>query len=349
MTYRLDHFPGRSFSHAGKEHLYFGGTAYLGLATLPEFKERFIKNVSHYGTDYGASRLSNVQLDVYERTESYLASLAGAEACISLSSGYLAGQFTARFFASPTYRRFYAPGTHTALHLENDKNFTDYTELAEALKQNEAQGNGTAVVFLDSIDFFGKHYPDYKALKGLPLSNTILVVDDSHGLGIIGTQGSGCYPSLIQLGAKEQLVCGSLSKGFGVQGGVVLGNGNILDAMRASAFFGGASPASPAAMATLAESSKILHKQRQILQEHQAIFQEALTPLGSFFSFNNGHPAYSFEDQKLAQHLMRHYLIPTNFKYPSDAESTMSRLVLSAGHYPSDIKKLTQILDEYFN
>ena len=114
MAQYVDSFPGREITIAGKKHLYFGGTAYLGLQTDDSFKKLFMENVRKYGTNYGASRKSNVRLSVFRKAERHLSTLVGAEACVTLSSGYLAAQFTAQALNVKTHRFFYAPNSHPA-------------------------------------------------------------------------------------------------------------------------------------------------------------------------------------------------------------------------------------------
>ncbi|MGB3151427.1 MAG: pyridoxal phosphate-dependent aminotransferase family protein, partial [Maribacter sp.] len=196
MAINLDSFPGREIFIEGKPHLYYGGTAYLGLQTLPEFQELFIENIKTYGTNYGASRKSNVRLSVFEEAESHLANLVGSEACITFSSGYLAGQFISKFLLDKQHKFYYAPNTHSALYQKKQKVFVTYSNLLISLESHLSLAKSvTPVIFLDAIDFTGANYPDFEDLKTLPFNKCILVVDDSHGIGIVGSNGQGVYNS----------------------------------------------------------------------------------------------------------------------------------------------------------
>ncbi|MEO2052679.1 MAG: pyridoxal phosphate-dependent aminotransferase family protein, partial [Allomuricauda sp.] len=92
MAYPIDHIPDRQIYIDGKPHLYFGGTAYLGVQNHPEFIKIFTKNIKAHGLQYGASRRSNVFLPVYGKAEHVLANWVGGEAGLTLSSGDLAAQ-----------------------------------------------------------------------------------------------------------------------------------------------------------------------------------------------------------------------------------------------------------------
>ena len=218
----IDSFPGREILIQNTKYLYFGGTAYLGLQTDEKFQNLYIENIKKYGTNYGASRKSNIRISIYDKAEHYLAKLVGSEACVSMSSGYLAGQFIGQFLNNSRNKFFYSPNTHSALYLSNQtknkpKSYITFTALNIALRDHiEKNDSVTPVVFLDSIDFSGANFPDFEGLKALPLKNVILVVDDSHGIGITGINGGGVFKRIKKLNPKELIVCCSLGKGFGV-------------------------------------------------------------------------------------------------------------------------------------
>ena len=52
MAYPIQSIPDREILVDGKPHLYFGGTAYLGLQNYAPFKELYLSNVSKYGMHY---------------------------------------------------------------------------------------------------------------------------------------------------------------------------------------------------------------------------------------------------------------------------------------------------------
>ncbi len=346
MAYKVDSFPGREITVNGKQHRYFGGTSYLGLQTDAEFQDLFVRNIRRYGTNYGASRKSNVQISIYEEAEGYLADLVGSEACITLSSGYLAGQFVAQSLYTKAHRFFYAPNTHSALYKTKIRPFATFTALNITVREHLAcEKNKTIpVVFLDAIDFSGCNYPYFEALQILPLKDIILVVDDSHGIGVVGKDGGGVYKILSQLKPKELLVCCSLGKGFGVQAGAIFGTKNRITEFMKTTFFGGASPAVPAAMATLLEAKDIYTEKRVLLKGHIDYFTNNLK-YSNTFHYMDAHPAFTFSNVQLTEYLVAHKIIVTSFPYPDDHAHLMSRIVLSAGHKQEDIKHLLHCLN----
>ncbi|HDZ13794.1 hypothetical protein LCGC14_1072770 [marine sediment metagenome] len=346
MTHYIDSFPGRTISIQGRTYLYFGGTAYLGLQTDSTFQNLFIENIKRFGTNYGASRKSNIKLSIFEEAERHLARQVGAKSCVTVSSGYLAGQLVAQSMTSKAHRFFYAPNAHSALYPIKSKSYTTFTALNIALREHlRVQNDIVPVVFLDAIDFSGCNYPDFTPLKMLPLDKIILVVDDSHGIGIVGDNGGGVFSILNQLQIKELLVCCSLGKGFGIQAGAVFGKVERISQLMDTSFFGGASPAAPAALATLLEAEQIYTENREQLHKHIARFQGSLKNPEKFNGMV-GHPAFSFSDVQLTEYLEQEGIILTNFPYPEQHSQLMSRIVISAHHKDDDIDKLTTLLNE---
>jgi len=109
----VDHLPGRTLHANGRAYLYCSGTGYLGIARNPAFAELVVAGISRYGTNYSSSRSSSVQLRIYAEAEAYLAAYAGAEAALTVSSGYLAGQLAVAALAEAG-RFKYEPGAHPA-------------------------------------------------------------------------------------------------------------------------------------------------------------------------------------------------------------------------------------------
>ena len=346
MAHYIDSFPGRTISIQGKRYLYFGGTAYLGLQTDNTFQKLFIENIKRFGTNYGASRKSNIRLAIFEEAERHLARKVGAKSCVTVSSGYLAGQLVAQTLTGKAHRFFYAPNAHSALYPIKAKSYTTFTALNIAVREHlRIQKDIVPVVFLDAIDFSGCNYPNFTPLKMLPLDQVILVVDDSHGIGIVGENGSGVFSILNQLKIKELLVCCSLGKTYGIQAGAVFGNLERISQLMETSFFGGASPAAPAALATLLEAEEMYTERRQQLHKNIARFQDSLKNPKKFNGMV-GHPAFSFSDVQLTEYLEHEGIILTNFPYPEEHSQLMSRIVISAHHHDADIDKLSTLLND---
>ncbi|MBT8311685.1 MAG: pyridoxal phosphate-dependent aminotransferase family protein [Flavobacteriaceae bacterium] len=348
MTDFVDQFPGPRITLNGKPFLYFGGTAYLGLQHDPDFHELYIQNIRRYGTHYGASRKSNLRMKIFDTAEQMLSKKIGADSALTLSSGYLVGQLLATYFHTPGFSPFYAPGCHAALFQTEQAPFTSYQDLALALKEHLSRNTDSIpVIFFDTLESKEAYFPDFEALKKLPLDRCILVADDSHGFGILGERGMGAYARLSEFAPRALLVCFSLGKAIGIPAGAVIGSKNLVEALKRTVFFGAASPASPAGLATLTQAWELLLNKRKNLIANVEHFLSGISNKNPFW-FTPGIPAFSYQDPGLTAFLKEQSIIVTHFHYPNEEAEPTSRIVITAAHEIHEIDKLTQSINAYF-
>ena len=343
----LDQFPGPRFNVKSIPHLYFGGTAYLGLQADPDFQKCYMTNISRYGTHYGASRNANVQLGIYNEAEQLLTEVVGAEAALTLSSGYLAGQLLANYFKGPDYALFYTRESHAALYSGKTPTSYSYSELKEVLEKHLANKKTTPVLFLDTLENEEASYPHFEALRNLPVSQSIIVADDSHGFGVMGKEGTGAYSVLAELKPKALLVCFSLGKAIGIPAGAVVGSYEMITKLAKTEFFGAASPASPAGLATLIQSWGVIQNRSRQLQNYISLFLSLLENQDSFH-FVPGQPAFGYQNPGLTEFLMQKKVLVTHFHYPNEDSEPTSRIVLTAAHSEKEIRRLAQLISQYF-
>jgi 7-keto-8-aminopelargonate synthetase-like enzyme len=348
MSYRINSYPGRVIIIDQKEQLYFGGTSYLGMQDDEDFKKLFCTNVLKYGTNYGASRESNIRIGVYEEAEASLAQWVGSEACISLSSGYLAGQLVRTHFNTSEYTLFYGPNAHTALQSNNAKLYSSFSSLVSAIKEHLQSKKEIPVILLDTIDYIANTYPNGGFLQDLPLEECILVADDSHGIGVLSDEGSGAFKSLLSLNPKELLVCCSLGKAMALQAGAIFTNKANAKALRSSNFYSGASPSAPAYLATYLQAGDLYNAKRKKLEKNMDLFSETVTDLTPFNRIP-GHPVFGFNNPSMIAYLKAHNVVISNFEYDSDQNDHPSRIVLSAAHTSRDILKLSDLINGFCN
>src|SRR5690606_13391759 len=152
--------------------------------------------------------------------------------CLTMSSGYLAAQLVIQTLLQRGHRLFSAPNAHTALHLNGVIKTESFEDLADRLQKEIHRGGPMPVLLFDTIDFSGNQFPHFNALKKLPLEKIMLVGDDSHGIGIVGEDGKGCYGMLKKLNPAKLMVCCSLGKGLGVLAGAIFGDEQEIGMLR---------------------------------------------------------------------------------------------------------------------
>lgn len=333
--------------HKGALYTYFGGTNYLGLYHHFKFKRKMLKGVLKYGVHFGASRKSNVGLDIFDKAEHKLAKLCGSKAALTVSSGFLAGQLVASLFDEKNYKFFYSPNTHPALERQKYKEYKDYESFIDAINNHlKKENNKIPVVFFDTVDFFGNNYPNYNWFKDIPLNQCILIADDSHGIGITENAG-GSYDLIKTFKPKELIVCCSLGKGFGIGAGAILGDKKRIKKIEETSFFGGASPASPGQLYTFTKSFEIYEKQYKKLHRNIKFFLEQLNHADQFI-YHPNHPAFGFQNDELCNYLEANRILVTKFNYPTEKDPLMCRIVITARHTKMDIEQLTQHINTHF-
>ena len=347
----LDHLPGRTLTAHGRDYLFCSGTSYLGMARNAAFAELVQEGMSRYGTNYSSSRHSNLQLAVFEEAEQLLRTQTGAEAALTVSSGYLAGQMAVR--ALVNHGRFeYAPGTHPAAWLAEHPAATSkplsYEAWSQQLLDNLASMPPEPVVIVsNSLDPLRVARYDFRWTADLPTDRSItLLLDDSHGFGVIGQDGAGIISEIEVPASVRLVVVSSLGKACGVPGGVVLSDETFVAQLRRSGFFGASSPVVPAYLYAFARATPLYRHARAQLQANLAQFAQAVEAL-SLFNFAPDFPVFYTPLDALAPFLEKHDVLISSFAYPTPADPCITRVVLSSLHTSDDIELVAELVRSF--
>ncbi|GAB2527381.1 aminotransferase class I/II-fold pyridoxal phosphate-dependent enzyme [Spirosoma aerophilum] len=343
----IDQLPNRTVRHNGQDYLFFSGTAYLGIPQHPAFHQLMMESMQRYGTVFGSSRNGNVRIRVYEEAEAKLAAGIGAESALTLSSGMMAGQVISQWLRSQNTTFVYAPHAHPALWHQP---VVDLPQLpfgewvAQLPGQLQALPPGPVAILMNSLDAVCSDYYTFDWIDNLPDDRPItLVVDDSHGLGVLN-QGRGIWPQISHhtSAAKNQLTVlgtGSLAKGMGLPGGVVFGDADTIQTLRQSAFFGACSPIAPACLDAYLRADALYAEGYERLQANIQLAEKLLLPTG-LFRHATGYPVFYTEQDELYTDLLEHDILIYSFAYPTPAHRANTRIVISAFHELSDIQQV---------
>ncbi|GAB2603614.1 aminotransferase class I/II-fold pyridoxal phosphate-dependent enzyme [Spirosoma areae] len=350
--FEINHLPNRTIRHNGQPYLFFSGTAYLGLPQHPAFQKLMVESVNQYGTVFGSSRNGNLRLAIYEEAEAKLAASVvdtGAEApsALTLSSGMMAGQVVINWLRGQGVSFLYAPNAHPALWHEPvvvlpGLSFADWA--AQLPDQLRAMPPGPVAILTNSLDAVWSAYYPFDWLADLPHDRFItLVVDDSHGLGLLNN-GRGVWPQISgkfdSIGQPVQLlVTASLAKAMGMPGGVIFGDAESMAALRQTAFFGASSPMPPAYLAAYGRADTLIDEGRERLRQNILLAEKLLLPTG-LFHHATGYPVFFTERDDLYSFLLNNGIIIYSFAYPTAADRANTRIVISAFHEIEDIEQL---------
>ena len=282
----------------GQKSLNFCSNNYLGLANHPRIVAAAKQATDEFGVGPAAVRSIAGTMDLHIQLEERMAHFKGVDAAISFQSG-----FNANLAAIP------------ALIGKNDVIFSD--ELNHASIIDGCRLSRSKIVRFNHCDpahleaQLGEHRKDYQhamvitdgvfSMDGdiAPLDeiyqvtqnhDAILMVDDAHGEGVLGRGGRGIVDHF-DLHGKVDIEVGTLSKAFGVVGGVVAGNEAIVEWLRqrgrpflfSSAMTVPDAAACLAAIDLLEESTELVDR----LWENTRYFKREMSSLG----FDTGNSA----------------------------------------------------------
>lgn len=335
---QVSEIPNRMIYKDGEEFLYFGGTNYLGVTTLPEFQSMLLAGFQKWGTSYGSSRSANICLDIYKTGEDLLAQQMGTEAAVTVSSGMLAGKLALEQLQHSSDLVFHFPNTHPALLHPFSLPLIQNGKLNPFLLDPTVSRIG---IVADAIPSLKVTPLDLGILKDIREGIEItLVLDESHSIGILGDQGQGVLGQYDLPNVRHKISIASLGKALGLSGGVIAGDSQFIGEIKKLQNFVGASGMNPAFLETFVNAQSLYYSQRQQLKENLNYVADYLIP-NDALTFVKDYPAIYFDHSELLQMLLESNIIPTSFPYPT-ASGKLSRIVISAHHTKGDLDKMIQ-------
>ncbi|MEU7055900.1 8-amino-7-oxononanoate synthase [Streptomyces sp. NPDC046197] len=262
---------------------------YLGLARHPEVTEGAAAAARTWGGGATGSRLVTGSTELHRELEDELADFCGFEAALVFSSGYAANLAAVTALAPHGSLIVSDAGNHASL-IDGCRLARGTTQVVahadpEAVRKALDTHDGPAVVVSDTVfSVDGDAAPLAAFAAACRDHGAGLVVDDAHGLGVLGDGGCGAPQAAGLAGAGDVVVTATLSKSLGSQGGAVLGPAPVIDhlvnAARTFIFDTGLAPAAAgAALAAL----RLLRREPERAARARAVAAELharLTALG---------------------------------------------------------------------
>lgn len=220
----------------GKELLNFCSNDYLGLANHPQIVAAFLKGAEHYGVGSGSAHLVCGHSQAHHALEEELAAFTGRSRALLFSTGYMANMGVISALVGPGDSVLEDRLNHASLldgGLLSRAQFkryrhADIDDLADKL--DDSRGNRLIVtdgVF--SMDGDLAPLPDMVALARR--KRATLMIDDAHGIGILGQNGGGVSQ---HYGLSEQdapVLMGTLGKALGTFGAFVAGSDELIETL----------------------------------------------------------------------------------------------------------------------
>ena len=220
----------------GKKVLNFCANNYLGLANHPRIVKAAIEAAEKYGVGPGAVRTIAGTLDLHLELEKKLAKFKRVEKAITFQSGFSANLATIPALVGKEDVIFSDRLNHASIidgcRLAKSKiipyDHCSPASLKEKLDQHRGEYRRALVVTDGVFSMDGDVAPldeIYEVTRGY---DVILMVDDAHGEGVLGEGGRGIVDHF-NLHGKVDVEVGTLSKAFGVVGGVVAGDPLVVE------------------------------------------------------------------------------------------------------------------------
>jgi glycine C-acetyltransferase len=355
-----------------REFIRMNSNSYLGLSLRPELIEAEEAAVRAYGTGPGAVRFISGTYAPHIELERKLAAFHGREAAMIFSSAYATVMGTLTPLITRETMVISDELNHNsiinAIRLSRplDKSVYPHNDL-QALEEQIVGAKGRAkrvMVITDGIfSMRGDHAPLAEIMEIARrhdhefLENILVVVDDSHGVGAFGKTGRGTEEYTAS--PPADILIGTLGKAFGVNGGYVVSNAQVIRYLRETApFYIYSNPITPGEAQAAVAGLEILDSPqgRELMDRLRALtkrFESGLVAAG-FEVIPGEHPVVPLlvrdtaKTRELVRHLHDHGILATGLAYPVVPQGDEKiRFQVNADHTEADIDRVLAVLREY--
>lgn len=352
----------------GKPVVNFSSNDYLGLTNHPAVKEAAKHAVDAFACGLSSSRPQATTRE-HARLEERLARWMGFEKCLLFTTGYQAMLGTLAALADKdttlvldAYSHacildgaFLAAGVPKNGPEIRFFNHNSAKSLERILKTRERKNALVVCEGVYSLDGDTAHLREFVEL--CDRYDAPLIVDDAHGTGTVGTTGRGTLEAM-GLRGKVPLVVSTLSKTFGGIGGLLFGDGEVVEHVQHAArsfLFSAALPVPVVAAASTILDMLEADGERLVAELHEKAryFRDGLTRAGFDLGASNTHimPVMCREERKtLFMHvaLLECGVLMVPLTYPSvKLGEERLRVNVTRGHTQEDLDRALVLLREY--
>ena len=338
----------------GRDVINMCANNYLGLANHPRVRAAAQQAIDNYGVGPGAVRSIAGTMSLHVELEQRLAAFKHAEACITFQSGFTANLATIPALVGPGDLIFSDELNHASiidgcrLSRAETVRFA-HADVADLRRQIDSRSDyRRRLIITDGVFSMDGDIAPLDAICDVAEAYGImLMVDDAHGEGVLGRGGRGIVDHF-GLHGRVDVEVGTLSKAFGVVGGLVAGKAIIIEWLRqrgrpflfSSAMTAPDAAACIEAVAILSESTELIDR----LWSNADLFRREMQAMG----FNTGYsqtpivPVMLGEAplaQQFSRRLFEEGVFAMAIGYPTVAQGKARiRVMNSAAHSHSDIE-----------
>ncbi len=220
----------------GQKILNFCSNDYLGLANHPSVVQAFKSAVDDYGVGSGSAHLICGHSYAHHALEEELAAFTGRDRALLFSTGYMANLGVLSALVGKGDSIFEDRLNHASLldgGLQSGAKFKRYAHAnAEHLDTQLQKASNRKLIVTDGVFSMDGDFAPLNTLSNTARTHDAwLMVDDAHGLGVIGAKGGGL---LDYYGLKQDdvpVLMGTLGKGLGTFGAFIAGSDVLIETL----------------------------------------------------------------------------------------------------------------------
>lgn len=264
---------------------------YLGFSQHPKVIKSAQDHTKKWGVSTTGARLANGSRAFHTELEERLAAWLGKEACFVHSAGYISCMSAVSAFATKGDVVVVDRNVHSSLWSGIGLSGASVERFAHndpfdlrSVLTTEDPDAPKMVVFEGVYSMEGHVARLPEIMDAVSGSNAFMVMDDAHGVGVMGPQGRGTAAHF-GLQGEVDVICGSLSKSLGSVGGFVAGSREVIEYLRTHSkqtIFSAA--LSPATAGAAIRSLQLLDEEREHLEQLWAntrYYKQMLAEIGA--------------------------------------------------------------------
>lgn|SRR3990167_133054 len=346
-----------------KNLINFSSNDYLGLSTHPFIKDAFIEGVRNYGFGSGSSAMISGYFEPQRKLEDKFAEYLGRDRAILFNSGYHANlgviQAIANRHSSILSDRLCHASIMDGIQLSRAKHVRyqhcDVNHVNHLIKKNSSIN----LIITESVfSMEGDIAPIAQLAKIAQENHALLMVDDAHGIGVIGNSAKGiCDYTDITSNDIDCLIT-PLGKAVGSIGALVSGNEELMEIiLQFARTYTYTTALPPAVVVAILASFEIMQAEnwrRDKLQSIIKFFIKHAEQRNILLNSKNLTPIKTIiigDNQKvimLQNKLISHGFFVAGIRSPTvPAGTARIRISLNCNHHESDIERLLDLLYDY--
>ena len=221
----------------GERYVNFSSNDYLGLASHPKVIEALADGARKWGAGSGAAHLVSGHSLPHHALEEELAEFTGRARALLFSTGYMAnlgavsallGRGDSVFEDRLNHASLIDAGILSRARLKR----YGHADASELVTQLDATDSGSKLVVTDGVfSMDGDLAPLPKLVQACQQKDAWLMVDDAHGIGVVGPHGRGSLEHFNLNTEAVPILVGTLGKAFGTFGAFVAGSETLIESL----------------------------------------------------------------------------------------------------------------------